>query len=199
VAAATLELAERPLHQEILQLVANSSAPSIDRVVVLPLFLLPGVHVMEDIPQEVDLARATLGDRVELKIAPYLGSHPEFYRFLLPQRQNLPAHTILLAHGSRRAGGNQIVEQIAQNLSVRDAYWSVAPSLADRVAELVSQGATEIGIFPYFLFPGAITDEIASLVEELRQQFPQTRLLLGETIGSPPLLVTAIGQILDAL
>lgn len=47
----------------------------------------------------------------------------------------VPATKILLAHGSRRPGGNAAVESLAKHLGATPAYWSVAPSLADRLAE----------------------------------------------------------------
>jgi sirohydrochlorin cobaltochelatase len=177
VVTAGLELGDRPLHQEIIALLQSCREQEIDRAIVLPLFLLPGVHVMEDIPREIELARATIGDRVELKIAPYLGSYADIARLLSPERQNLPSQSILLAHGSRRGGGNERVERLARSLDLTPAYWSVTPSLIDRVADLVRQGATEIGILPYFLFPGGITDAIADLVVDLNSQFPTTNLL----------------------
>jgi sirohydrochlorin ferrochelatase len=176
--------------------VQKSPLLGIDRVVILPLFLLPGVHVMDDIPREIELARKMIGDRVELKIAPYLGSYSNLDRLLIPHRQGLPSQSILLAHGSHRGGGNTIVEQLAQKLEMIAAYWSLAPSLADRVADLVEQGVTEIGILPYFLFPGGITDAIANLVAEFRLQFPATKLLLADPIGANPQLIETIGEIL---
>ncbi|OUC13030.1 MAG: hypothetical protein B0A82_19245 [Alkalinema sp. CACIAM 70d] len=42
-----------------------------------------------------------------------------------------PPCRILLAHGSRRPGGNTIVEQLARDLDAHLAYWSMAPSLED--------------------------------------------------------------------
>ena len=107
----------------------------------------------------------------------------------------MPSQTIILAHGSRRAGGNAIVEHLASSVNLTAAYWSVAPSLTDRVAELVATGATEIGILPYFLFTGGITDAIARSVAQLREQFP-VELILGEPMGNSPELVATIAKIL---
>jgi sirohydrochlorin cobaltochelatase len=104
-----------------------------------------------------------------------------------------------MAHGSRKAGGNAIVEQLANRLNVVVAYWSISPSLADTVTELVATGATEIGILPYFLFAGGITDSIEKLVSELRAQHPQVQLRLGEPIGNSPELVSTIGKILGSI
>jgi sirohydrochlorin cobaltochelatase len=199
VATAQLELADKPLHVQISDFARNWIEIGVTRVVILPLFLIPGVHVMEDIPAEIAIADLSIGNPIELKIAPFLGSNPDFANLFAQNRLGLPNQTMILAHGSRRAGGNTIVEQLASSLDLQAAYWSVAPSSADRLAELVATGATEIGILPYFLFAGGITDAIASSVAQLRQQYPQVQLILGEPIGNSPELVSTIGKILRSL
>jgi sirohydrochlorin cobaltochelatase len=199
VATAQLELADEPLHVQIGDFARNCSQSGIERVVILPLFLSPGVHVIDDIPTEVAIAAQELNELVKLIVAPFLGARPEFPNLFAPNRSHLPSQSIILAHGSRKAGGNAIVEQLASNLNVNVAYWSIAPSLTDTVAESIATGATEIGILPYFLFAGGITDAIESLVAQLRQQYPQVQLKLGEPIGNSPELVGTIGKILRSL
>lgn len=203
VATAQLELAQQPLHVQISDFARNCT-DRITRIAILPLFLIPGVHVMEDIPAEVEIAAQEIANsvpaqsyqRVELTVLPFLGEDPDFANLFAQNRSGLPSQTIILAHGSRRAGGNAIVEHLASSVNLTAAYWSVAPSLTDRVAELVATGATEIGILPYFLFAGGITDAIAQSVAQLREQFPQVELILGEPMGNSPELVATIAKIL---
>lgn len=203
VATAQLELAQQPLHVQISDFARNCT-DGITRIAILPLFLIPGVHVMEDIPAEVEIAAQEIANsvsaqssqRVELTVLPFLGEDPDFANLFAQNRSRLPTQTIILAHGSRRAGGNAIVEHLASSVNLTAAYWSVAPSLTDRVAELVATGATEIGILPYFLFAGGITDAIAQSVAQLREQFPQVELILGEPMGNSPELVATIAKIL---
>ena len=203
VATAQLELAQQPLHVQISDFARNCT-DRITRIAILPLFLIPGVHVMEDIPAEVEIAAQEIANsvpaqsyqRVELTVLPFLGEDPDFANLFAQNRSCLPSQTIILAHGSRRAGGNAIVEHLASSVNLTAAYWSVAPSLTDRVAELVATGATEIGILPYFLFAGGITDAIAQSVAQLREQFPQVELILGEPMGNSPELVATIAKIL---
>lgn len=203
VATAQLELAAQPLHVQICDFALDCAASGITRIAILPLFLVPGVHVMADIPAEVDLAASKLRDavseqhhQIELTVLPFLGADPTFTNLFAQNRIGLPDRAMILAHGSRRAGGNTIVEQLASSLNVNVAYWSVAPGVSDTVAALVATGATEIGILPYFLFAGGITDAIALAVAQLRLEFPRVRLLLGEPIGTSPELVATIGRIL---
>ena len=199
VGTAQLELAAKPLHAQISDFARQCTEIGIGQIVVLPLFLIPGVHVMEDIPAEVILATTKIGDLVKLVVLPFLGENPNFANLFEANGSSVPGQSIILAHGSRKAGGNAIVEQLAHRLDLAAAYWSVAPSLADTVAKLVTTGGTEIGILPYFLFAGGITDAIEKLVSELSAQYPQVQLRLGEPIGNSPELVGTIGRILESI
>ncbi|MFE1744375.1 sirohydrochlorin chelatase [Coleofasciculus sp. H7-2] len=193
VGTAVLELATQPLHEQIRQFGDRVASVKQNRAVaseyhciqVLPLFLLPGVHVMEDIPEEVAIAQAAFGSKLKLDICPHLGTHLGLSRLLASQFASITADArILLAHGSRRSGGNQPVETIARTLEAVPAYWSVPPSLEDRVKAFVEAGKEKIAILPYFLFAGGITDAIAQTVERLSQQFPSAKLQMAEPIGA---------------
>lgn len=197
VGTAQLELASTPLHVQISDFATQCAGSGIERVVILPLFLIPGVHVMEDIPAEVTLANAR--GTIPAIVSPFLGSHPDFVNLFAGHGSGSTDRAIILAHGSRRSGGNQIVEDLAAKLDVRAAYWSVTPSLTDRVTELVATGASKIEILPYFLFAGGSTDAIAAAVAQLRTQFPQVELKLGAPIGNSPALVTTICHLLGSI
>jgi sirohydrochlorin cobaltochelatase len=199
VATAQLELADRPLHVQISDFGDNCVKIGVTRVVILPLFLSPGVHVMEDIPTEIAIAKREIAQGLKVIVAPFLGANADFANLFAQSRSGWPRQTIILAHGSRRSGGNEVVEQLANQLDVKAAYWSVTPSLNDRVAELVATGAVEIGILPYFLFAGGITDAIDELVARLRQQYPQVDLNLSGPIGNNPKLVAMIGKIIGSI
>jgi sirohydrochlorin cobaltochelatase len=199
VGTAQLELATKPLHAQISDFACRCTEIGISQIVILPLFLIPGVHVMEDIPAEVILATDKIGDLVKLVVLPFLGENPNFANLFEANGSSVTGQSIILAHGSRKTGGNAIVEQLANRLDLTAAYWSVAPNLADTVAQLIATGATEIGILPYFLFAGGITDAIEKLVLELRAQYPQVQLRLGEPIGNSPELVDTIGNILGSI
>ncbi|MEB3336140.1 MAG: sirohydrochlorin chelatase [Leptolyngbyaceae bacterium] len=209
VATACLELSPFPLHQQIAALSDRLVAAGCDRLQVVPLFLLPGTHVKEDIPAEVNLvmqylqaqAQAQTKTRPSLSIdlLPHLGTHPGLQQLLINQLgDRSDAALILLAHGSRRRGGNQPVEEIAAQVGAVPAYWSVLPSLEMRITELVQAGHLRICIVPYFLFAGGITDAIAQSVAYLAQQFSGVQLELSEVLGvSPALADLVVDLILD--
>ncbi len=194
VGTAQLELGDKPLHIQIVEFAHSCGA---NKVVICPLFLLPGVHVMEDIPAEVAIAKGEGG--LEVVLMPFLGACADLADMFAQHRLKMPDRAILLAHGSRRDGGNHPVEQLAVKLAMNNAYWSIEPSLTDLAIEYIESGTTEIGILLYFLFAGGITDAIGKSVEELRRQFPHVKFSLGESIGSSPELVGTIGNMLISI
>ena len=193
VGTASLELAPAPLHQSIRQFALQGQGRRLGRLKILPLFLLPGVHVSEDIPNQVALAQQALGEEVILELRPHLGSDPDLSSLLAKQFSQLPAGgRILLSHGSRLKGSNQSPEAIASQLEAVAAYWSVSPSLAEQVEALAAAGKGTIAIVPYFLFAGGITEAIAQKVRQLQLAFPQVKLLLGEPLGATAELANLI-------
>jgi sirohydrochlorin cobaltochelatase len=193
VGTAQLECAPLSLHQQIVEFGRSLPGDRPCRLVILPLFLLPGVHVMEDLPAEVALAQADLGDEVQIEVRPYLGTQARLRRLVREQMAAVPVQAwILLAHGSRRSQGNQPVIDLAQDLGALPAYWSVSPSVAERLAELQAQGCEKIGILPYFLFTGGTTDAIAIALEQLAQQFPSLSLHRAQPLDAHPALVQVL-------
>lgn len=197
VSTACLELSPLPLHQQIIDLSQQAWGAGLQRLCILPLFLLPGTHVQVDMPTEVEQAQAKLPGGFSLELLPHLGSHPGLRSLLAQQMHPFPAPArILLAHGSRRAGGNQPVETLAAQVEGVAAYWSVSPSLATRVEDFVAAGYQQVGIVPYFLFAGGITDAIAERVHQLAQQFVDVRLHLAEPIGVSDELATLVTDLI---
>ena len=198
VGTAYLELSPTPLHQQIAEFSDRALSCGYQQVQVVPMFLLPGVHVMEDIPAEVELARQVLQAKAKLELRPHLGSHAGLVRLLQKQLDRTQAEKIiLLAHGSRRKGAGHPVEAIAQQIGAVAAYWSVSPSLAERVQELAIAGWQRIAIVPYFLFAGGITDAIAEVVGQLQQQFPAIEFCLMEPLGATQELADLIRDLIE--
>lgn len=200
VGTAYLELQPAPLHAQIVEfskkfLVASSLEPIC--IKILPLFLLPGVHVMQDIPAELAQAQQILGENVLIELKPYLGSNAGLVNLLAHLKATFAAQKyILLAHGSSRPGFQQAMDKLVSNLDVVTAYWAVPPSLDSQVAQLVADGYGEIAIIPYFLFAGGITDAIASATEKLQLQFPGVCFQLTQPLGANPELVDLIWDLL---
>lgn len=199
VGTACLELGPCPLHEQIYQFGQRVKAAGVDRVRVLPLFLLEGVHVMEDIPIEMALARQILNVSLEVTLCPHLGSHLGLRKLLVDRMAEIPsAACLLIAHGSRRPGGNKPIEEMARQLGAIAAYWSVPPDLETQIIYLMQKGHQQLVILPYFLFPGGITDAITQFTEELAERFPRVNFRLMPPLGATPelanLVVDLVGE-----
>jgi sirohydrochlorin ferrochelatase len=159
-------------------------------VAVVPLFLLAGVHVMQDIPAEVAIAQqklinsfAHLDRQINLKITPHLGTHsdiPTLLGYLLEteisllkeQSKHPNIGSILLSHGSRRLEAVQSIENLANQLGAIAAYWSLPPSLDTQIEHLIAQGKDSIIVMPYLLSEGGIATAIAEQISLYADRIP---------------------------
>ncbi|MFM9267709.1 sirohydrochlorin chelatase [Tychonema sp. BBK16] len=203
VGTATLELGA-PLHEQICHFAEHTLSLGLTEVQILPIFLLPGVHVAEDIPAQVEIARQTLSSQLNIELQPHLGTQEAGLTNLVKTQiqemaflPNSRPKWILLSHGSRRPGGNSTVEEIASKVGAVTAYWSVKPSLEEQIDSLVRDGQQQIGIVPYFLFNGGITDAITQKVAQLKEQFPTTELHLANPLGVSVELADLVGELIQ--
>jgi sirohydrochlorin ferrochelatase len=204
VGTATLELGPAPLHQQICRFGEHTLSLGLTEIQILPVFLLAGVHVTADIPAQVEIAQQAFASNLKINLRPHLGSRETgLIASVKTQMQEIaflpnlsqPAW-ILLSHGSRQPGGNLTVEEIASQVGAQTAYWSIKPSLEEKIDGLVRGGHQQIGIVPYFLFNGGITDAIARGVEQLKHQFPQTEIHLANPLGASIQLAELIGDLI---
>ncbi|MFM7440588.1 MAG: sirohydrochlorin chelatase, partial [Snowella sp.] len=194
VRTATLECHPLPLHQQMIEAVSwMNKASRFSSLKIVPLFLLPGVHVQIDLPSEVAIAQSQLGNSIPLELCPYLGSSPQILEILAQRFNPDPTEVrIILAHGSRRAGGNTVIETLANQLNAIACYWSVAPNLDTILSNLDLDKPQKITILPYFLFSGGITDAIATQVQQYQQKFPKISFKIGSPLGATPELAQLI-------
>jgi sirohydrochlorin cobaltochelatase len=181
---AFLECSETPLTAQIIDFGQTIAAQGIGQIQIVPLFLLPGVHVMEDLPAAVSAAGAELvatGTAIALVVQDYLGCPDrdqtqwiEQLAAMFPFPEDAVAR-LVVAHGTKRSGGNQAIADIACALQARDAYWFVAPSLADEVAVLDALNIRNVTILPYVLVEGSLTAGIDQQIAELAQRFPRVQ------------------------
>lgn len=196
VGTATLEATSVSLAHQIEVFAKRVMAQGIRQVVLVPLFLLAGVHVKDDLPREIATAKRSLPSDLQLICAPHLGSFPGFKRFMVSRLSMTTAdRCLLLAHGSRRPAGNRSVQQLGAVLDADVAFWSIPPDLETQVIHLMQQGYQQIAIAPYFLFPGGITDAMTQRTEELAERLPQVSLRLLAPLG----LTAELGKVVAAL
>ncbi|MGA1409718.1 MAG: sirohydrochlorin chelatase [Prochlorotrichaceae cyanobacterium] len=191
-----LELSDRALHEQMIAIVEKEACPTLK---ILPLFLQPGTHVLEDLPAEIAKAQAYLGsDRgisCHLQPLPYLGSDPSLLSTL--QIWCTPPQTwILLAHGSSRPATQTFFADLHQTLGTHPAYWHHPPALSDTVRTVVAAGSTQIGVLPYFLFPGKIPDTLLQTLQTLKDQYRHVEFSDRPLLSQQPGFAAWIAQLL---
>ena len=202
IGTAYLELHPQPLHEQIVDFTRKAIANGCHRLKILPLFLLSGIHVTEDIPEEVNLAqklvKQNLGEDISIELQPYLGSYFGLQRLLAKKITDTSLDgRIIVAHGSRRVEANASIEAMAISLNAVAAYWAVSPSLKDIVVQLAADSKKKIAIIPYFLFAGGITDAIAESIQDLKLQFPGVSFELYEPLGANGELIDLIWDLMQ--
>jgi sirohydrochlorin ferrochelatase len=91
----------------------------------------------------------------------------------------------LVAQGLKRKYGYQIVEI---------CYMSrLPPHFPETLEKCVSQGATDVMVIPYFLHDGLhLVLDIPEMMQELAQNYPGVKLVLGKNLGFDDLLVDLV-------
>ena len=192
---AALELASKSLSESLLDFARQASSRGIKQINVIPLFLAPGIHVKQDIPDQIDLALQQVDRSITIELSDYLGNYSGIVSLLSDKFSQLSGEArILVAHGSRLSGVSIYYQNLAIKLDANLAYWSVEPKIASVVEAQIDSGKKKIAILPYFLFPGRITSAIASEVAQLQAQYPQVELNLGEPLGATEALARLIAE-----
>ena len=110
---------------------------------------------------------------------------------------------LLVAHGSRRGESNQEVATVASSLrdqvngefaAAQYAFLELAePSIPQAIDDLISQGAEEIVVLPYFLSAGRhVHEDIPTIIADKQKQYPQVKIALAPYLGEAVELVDVL-------
>lgn len=188
-----LELTPVSLREKLVVFAQKAYRKGYLKVKVLPLFLAPGVHVQEDIPTEITAAIKKINNKLTVELSPFLGKYSGIVTLLSREFSELSAEArILIAHGSRLPQVAEYYSGLANHLEATMAYWSMSPCLEEQIVTQVKLGKSRIAIVPYFLFPGKITQAIATQITQLQQVYPQVKLCMGKPLGTTAALAELI-------
>jgi sirohydrochlorin ferrochelatase len=113
---------------------------------------------------------------------------------------------IVFGHGSSVESANEAVRVIARQAAehgawalYETAFLEAAPRLSDAVAALVSRGANEILVLPYFLTLGIhLQRDLPKLVEELSRDYGLPIRVTPPLDGHPELSRILVERALEA-
>ncbi|MBT8469888.1 MAG: cobalamin biosynthesis protein CbiX [Deltaproteobacteria bacterium] len=109
---------------------------------------------------------------------------------------------LLIDHGSRRAAANALLDEVAALVKrrlgpesiVEPAHMEIAePTIADRFARCVEQGATAVVVHPFMLAPGRhVTEDLPRLVAEAAARHQGVRFSMAAPLGSHSGVIDAV-------
>jgi sirohydrochlorin ferrochelatase len=114
---------------------------------------------------------------------------------------------IIVDHGSRRDASNDMLLAAVQSFRGSSGYAIVEPAnmeiaqpdISTAYDRCVSQGATRVIVFPYFLSPGKHWQhDIPSLVADAAARHPHTEWLVTAPFGLHPQMQQIIADRIDA-
>ena len=193
---AYLELSEQSLAEKIVDFAQYCVINNYQHIKILPLFLLAGTHVKQDIPRELTEAKEILQRQnisINIQLLPHLGEDKRLLNLLEQKYKNHPTDVrIIIAHGTSLANGNEEFERLALSIQGKFAYWSISPSFMEILTSLANSKPKSIAILPYFLFTGKISKAIGESINNLQLQYPETKFILIEPIGATVELASII-------
>lgn len=180
-----------PLPEQIRAFSQQAQSQGARQMIILPLFLLPGNHVVVDLPLAIAAAESVL----PIELLPFLGGQPLFQTWLQQAIAHESAH-ILLGHGSRRPEVLPWFEELCQTCSVLPALLTQEGSLKRAIELRIAQGHTSSKIYGYFLFGGKTVTQIDTQVRVLQAEYRQHQLSLSPAIQPTASFIYVIEQIL---
>jgi sirohydrochlorin cobaltochelatase len=108
---------------------------------------------------------------------------------------------ILFAHGARDPEWANPMRRVQAAIRLRMTSVPVelaflefmSPTLPERAAELIAQGADKIVVLPMFIARGGhLKNETPEMIEKLRSTYPKVEFSLGNAIGEHELVVQAM-------
>lgn len=181
-------------------------AAGASRVVALPFFLFPAGHVREDVPNELDAARAAVGS-AELDLLPPLGTAEEILDVLetraadvlgdLSAEDRAGSAVLLVGAGTSDPDANGDLCKAARLLWERRVYPLVEvawvsltePTVAQAVERCIALGARRVAVVPYFLNTGVLLRRIEARLAPMREKHPDVPMPLAAQMGLHPRLL----------
>ncbi|MFC2947363.1 sirohydrochlorin chelatase [Virgibacillus sediminis] len=173
-----LELAEPTIEQGMASLV-NQGATKIS---IVPVLLLSAGHYYEDIPGEIQDAKAKYPE-ITFSYGEPLGVQPRITDVLadrLKEAGALPqpeARILLVGRGSRKPQTKKDIKQIREHLQdrvgIRTEVGFLAacePSFEESFESLLAEGHSQIFVVPYLWFTGILMRDLEAKVAEAREQ-----------------------------
>ena len=105
---------------------------------------------------------------------------------------------LLIAHGSRKQSSNDEVAQLAERVKAQPSEFEAVthcfleltePRVPTAIDQLITDGASDITILPYFLAAGYhVADDLPKLLEDAKNTYPHIQFKMLEHLGAADLM-----------
>lgn len=116
---------------------------------------------------------------------------------------NFKIAVLIVGHGSKQAGANSAMYNVAESLKAGGGYIIVEcafleinePSIPVGLDICREAGAGRIVVIPYFLLPGRhVLKDIPLLIADWSKADPSIQIIIGDYLGFSPALVEIVKQ-----
>ncbi len=181
----------RPTIAEAVEKCVGAGATS---VTVQPYFLINGVYVQEDLPEDLKRVAAQFPE-LTIRVAPCFGFHEKLAAIALERLRSVDPETsangtrsalLVMAHGTPLENANEPIRRLTAWLHEATGYTLAAlayldcntPRIAEAIDALAAQGAQKIVALPYFLHRGRhLRQDLPTLLAAARQLHPALTFL----------------------
>lgn len=151
------------------------------KITVVPVFLLPGVHANQDVPELIERARK-LNPEISFFYGEPLGCDERMVAILSDRLvrggfSGTDGEAVLLVgHGSREPAAAVEFEKLAATLRLKlqkevpTAFITTPPYYENAVSELLASGVQKIYLLPFLLFSGGFTRKMENNLEPIAKQ-----------------------------
>ncbi|MEH7441928.1 sirohydrochlorin chelatase [Bacillus sp. JJ1122] len=163
-------------------------------ITVIPVLLLPGIHVNVDIPAILKMVKEK-HPGVEILYGEPIGINSimvEIIEYRLREKGFTGSHEdgiLLVGHGSRDPQAAEEFEKVAVKLqdktasAIHTAYITTPPFYAEKVSELMDSTLSTIYLLPYLLFTGGFAAKMEERAKELSGLSSRQEVVVCEPVG----------------
>lgn len=179
-----------------------------ERIVIIPIMLLPAGHSKIHIPAAIDAAKQKYPN-VNITYGRPIGIHEENIAILTTRLAEIgedlenPGNDtaiLLLGRGGSDADANSDLYKMSRLFWERTNYDLVEPAFmgvtGPRVAEGIDRciklGAKKVVILPYFLFTGILIKRLEKMMGQFQAKYPEIEFKLASYFGFHPKLETIL-------
>lgn len=196
-----LELAEPDIAQGIARLIDRGATS----IAVVPVLLLSAGHYYEDIPEEIDQAKAR-HPQIHFEYGKPLGVQDRIVDILVERIEETKAlrrpdaAVLLVGRGGRNPEITRSIEEIAEKLQKKLAVSKVdtcylaacKPSFEEGLQEAVKGGHSQVFVVPYLWFTGLLMRSMQKKINGMSKE--NQEFILCQYLGEHPAMVDALAD-----